>query len=34
MLEEGTISEGDLDIIKITDDPEEVIKFVKASTKD
>ena len=34
MIEEGTISEGDLDIIKITDDPEEVIAFVKESKKD
>ncbi|WP_300674955.1 TIGR00730 family Rossman fold protein [Desulfoluna sp.] len=34
MLEEGTISEGDLDIIKLTDDPDEIIKFVKASKKD
>ena len=34
MVEEGTISEGDLDIIKITDDPEEIVTFVKESKKD
>ncbi len=34
MLEEGTISEKDLDIIKITDDPQEILGFVKESKKD
>lgn len=34
MLEAGTISEGDLDIIKMTDDPDEIVTFVKESKKD
>lgn len=34
MVEAGTISEGDLDIIQITDDPDEIVKYVKESKKD
>lgn len=34
MLEENNISVEDLDIIKMTDDPQEVVRIVKASERD
>ncbi|MCG8473517.1 MAG: TIGR00730 family Rossman fold protein [Desulfobacterales bacterium] len=34
MLEEKNISEKDLDIIKMTDDPEEIVRIIKSCNRD